>query len=121
MWKGAIAVLAGYAGMVGVVIATQLVIVRLFLADAKPHQLPASYVAANLSCAFVGALLAGGICSKLSPTPHTRYVAILAALVLALSLVSAVTDQEHPSWYFVVIGLLGGTGAVLGGYVVARL
>jgi hypothetical protein len=119
MWKGMLAVFAGYVGMVVVVISTQAVIVKLFLPATNPHQLTTPYVAANLSCAFVGAVLAGCICSTLSPRPRTRYVAILAAVVLALSLVSAVTDQAHPSWYFVVIGLLGGTGAFLGHSVVS--
>jgi peptidoglycan/LPS O-acetylase OafA/YrhL len=78
------------------------------------------YLATNLSCAFVAAVVAGILCAKLSPEPRTRYVLILAVIVLLLSLLSAVTDREHPSWYFAVIGVLAAAGILVGRVVVDR-
>ena len=120
MFKGALAVVAGYIGMVAIVLVTQPIIVRLFLPEAAPNRLTRRYLAANLSCAFVAAVVAGVLCAKLSPEPRTRYVRILAVLVLLLSLLSAVTDREHPSWYFGVIGVLAAAGVLIGRVVVDR-
>jgi hypothetical protein len=69
-------------------------------AEAAPYRLTRACMAANPSCAFVAAVAAGVVCATLSPEPRTRYVRILAIVVLMLSLLSAVTDREHPSWYF---------------------
>jgi hypothetical protein len=121
MVKGALAIVAGYVGMVAIVMATQPIIVRVFLPEAGPGRLTRSYLAANLSCAFVAAVVAGVVCAKLSPEPTARYVRILAVLVLLLSLLSAVTDHEHPFWYFGVIGVLAAVGILIGRVVVYRL
>jgi len=121
MFKGALAVATGYIGMVVIVLVTQPIIVRLFLPEAVPNRLNGSYLAANVSCAFVAAVVAGVVCVKLSPEPRTRYVRILAVLVLLLSLLSAATDREHPSWYFAVIGVLGSAGVLIGQAVVDSL
>ena len=120
MFKGALAVVAGYIGMVAIVLATQPIIVRLFLPEAAPNRVTRPYLAANLSCAFVAAVVAGALCARLSPAPRTRYVLILAVLVLLLSLLSAITDREHPSWYFAVIGVLAAAGILIGRVVVDR-
>jgi len=121
MFKGALAVATGYIGMVVIVLVTQPIIVRLFLPEAVPNRLNGSYLAANVSCAFVAAVVAGVVCVKLSPEPRTRYARILAVLVLLLSLLSAATDREHPSWYFAVIGVLGSAGVLIGQAVVDSL
>jgi len=118
MVKGALAIVAGYVGMVAIVVATQPIIVRLFLPEAAPGRLTRSYLAANLSCAFVAAVVAGVVCVKLAPEPRARYVGVLAVLVLLLSLLSAVTDREHPFWYFGVIGVLAAAGILVGRVVV---
>ncbi|MBI3402580.1 MAG: hypothetical protein HY048_14260 [Acidobacteria bacterium] len=120
MVKGALAIVAGYAGMVAIVVASQPIIVRLFLPEAAPGRLTRSYLAANLSCAFVAAVVAGVVCVKLAPEPSARYVRILAVLVLLLSLLSAVTDHDHPFWYFGVIGVLAAAGILVGRVVVYR-
>ena len=120
MFRGVLAIVAGYVGMVAVVVATQPIIVRLFLPEAASHRLTRSYLTANFSCAFLAAVVAGIVCAKLSPEPRTRYVHILAVLVLLLSLFSAITDHEHPSWYFAVIGALAAAGIVIGRVVVDR-
>jgi len=106
--------------MVAIVVLTQPIIVRLFLPDATANRLTRSYLAANLSCAFIAAVVAGVLCTTLSPEPRTRYVRTLAVLVLVLSLVSAVTDREHPPWYFAVIGVLAAAGILIGRVAVDR-
>jgi hypothetical protein len=118
--RGALAIVAGYVGMVAIVVGTQPIIVRLFPPEAAPNRLTRSYLAANLSCAFAAAVVAGVICVKLAPEPSTRYVRILAVFVLLLSMLSAVTDRDHPFWYFGVIGVLAAAGILVGRVLVYR-
>ena len=69
----------------------------------------------------MAAVVAGVVCVTLAPEPRARYVRILAALVPPLSLLSAVTDREHPIWYFGVIGVLAAAGILVCRVVVYRL
>lgn len=77
---------------------------------------PRGYLNANLALSFVAALAGGWACAYRAPSDPMIHVAVLAALLLAMSFFSAKSfTGKQPAWYPKAIGLIGVAGVLVGG------
>jgi hypothetical protein len=70
------------------------------------------YMAINLASGFVAALIGGLITARIAPRSPNGHLAALAAVVLAMGVVSAFMPgaDRQPSWYKLVIPIMGVAG-----------
>jgi peptidoglycan/LPS O-acetylase OafA/YrhL len=79
---------------------------------------PPAYLYANLALSFVAALAGGWVCADRAPSQPMIHVAVLAALLLVMSVFSAKSFRgKQPSWYPKTIAAIGVLGVVGGGLI----
>jgi hypothetical protein len=120
--RGILAVIAGYIVLVGIVdaanYALQAVEPGWFLAGAPPTQ---AYLAVNIAYSFVAALIAGYVTALVAKQPKLQSVYVLAAVSLAMAILSALTaDADQPRWYQIVRALLMPAAVIAAGWLRER-
>lgn len=87
--------------------------------------LSSTYLAANLLVSLAAAVLGGWLTARLAPRVPMGHVLALAALLIAMSIVSATGDQAQPAgqpgWYPIGIAILGVLGVLAGGWLHTRV
>jgi len=81
---------------------------------------PANYLAANLTLSLLSAIVGGYVCGWIAHSDPLVHAGILAGLLGVLSLTTAVATGAapgQPTWYPWVIGVIGVSGILVGGYV----
>jgi hypothetical protein len=123
------AVVAGYAAMVVLVMAGSMAWMALRVpgglkamreqmksggAAAMPTP-PPSYLAFNLALSLFAAALGGWVTRGIAPSAPTRHLLALGAVVVVMGFVSsrAPGSGRQPSWYRLVIPLVGLAGIAL--------
>ena len=107
MIASVLAVLAGFALMVVVVMLTTPMLAKVFLRGTMPGALTTSYLVSNLSMAALAALGGGYLTSRLAPHAPMAHGAALAALMLLMSLASMRQSLgSEPRWYAVTLATL---------------
>jgi hypothetical protein len=84
--------------------------------------LPRTYLAANLLVSLIGAVLAGWIAARFSPSSSGTHVLVLAAIMLLMSVATFAQGAApgQPVWYPWVIGAIGVGGLLIGGQMPKR-
>ena len=121
MIRSIAAVLAGLVVTVVLVMALTYLVAAWFAVPVD-EPLPASYLAFNLLGSAVAGMIGGATAVRLAPhTPH-GHVFALAVLILLLSLPTLLTPPAagQPSWYGVVVSVLGPVAVAVGGMAMAR-
>lgn len=119
MVRSVVAVFAGFLTIVVLVLASAPVIAKLLPGTAaRPTR---GYLVANLLTGFVFAGVGGWIAAHIAASgPHWHAVA-LAALVLALGIMTAAQGGAaragQPVWYGWLLPFVGAGGAMLGGWI----
>lgn len=116
------------AVLAGLVVTVVLVMLLTFLASAAVGLAPgaalsAPYLTLNLLGSALAGLAGGATAVKLAPhTPHGHVIA-LAILILLLSLPTLLTPPApgQPTWYGLVVSVLGPVSVAIGGLLMARL
>jgi peptidoglycan/LPS O-acetylase OafA/YrhL len=123
MLRSIASVMAGYVIMAAIVVVGTIIAAASMipggLAAAKKLETPPprKYLNANLALSFVAALAGGWVTAMKAPVQPVVHVLVLAALVLAMSFVSAKSQgKNQPSWYPLVMTVLGVAGVLLGGF-----
>ena len=123
MLRPILAVLAGYATMVVLVVVATFIAARRMLGATDPRSVARltptrAYLAVNLSYSFLFAIAGGFVTSALAPNSHRPAIGGLLAVVSLMSIVSMVQGKEspQPKWYGPVLLVLGLAGVVVGGY-----
>ena len=82
-----------------------------------PPPLTTSYLAANLTLSTLAAVVGGYVTARMAPARPMVHVAVLALLIVALSILSSRSPMStgQPAWYKRILPLLGLVGAVVGG------
>ena len=120
MLQSVVAVLAGFALMVVVVMVTTVILVRRLKVDwsAGSGGLSPAYLTGNLVCSAIAALAGGWVTAARAPDRPLVHGIALALLMAAMNLLSM--RQQHgrqPSWYpmtlLVAMPLIAGSGAWL--------
>ena len=115
------------AVVAGLVVTIVLVMVLTYLAAAALGMGPGApptpaYLTLNLLGSALAGVLGGATAVVLAPhTPHGHVLA-LAILILLLSLPTLLTPPApgQPSWYGIVVSILGPVAVATGGVVAAR-
>jgi hypothetical protein len=79
---------------------------------------PQTYLAANLAVSLAGAALGGWLAARFAPSAPGTHAAVLAAIVVVMSLATAIgtgAAPGQPAWYPWVIGVVGLAGVLAGG------
>jgi hypothetical protein len=120
--RSILAVIAGYAAMVAVVILCTVVIKQMapgWMGDDGSPQL--MYVITNLGYSFTAALLGGYIAAAIGSRAPLTHAGALAALMLLFSIFSAMQMRgRQPVWYQIALTIVAPLGALLGGLIRAQ-
>jgi hypothetical protein len=130
--RSIIAVVAGFIVMMGVIMAgvaaaTELIVPGgLFHAATGPREaLPPTYFAANLVVSAMGAVLGGWVTARMAPSREMLHVLALALLMILMSIPGLLgygpSYDVQPVWYIWTLPVLGVSGALLGGWMRARV
>jgi len=121
--RSVIAVLAGYAAMAAVVVALTVIVKRISPAWAGSEATPnAPYAYTNLMYSFGAAMIGGYVAAVIGSHAPLAHACALAAVVLLLSIVSAVQiGDRQPRWYQLSLAIIGPLGAVIGGWLRAKI
>ena len=121
-----LSILGGYVAMAAIVmIGTAIAAATMLpggIAGARKIQgpPPRDYLIANLGASLVAALLGGWVTARLAPHNPILHAAVLAAFLLAMSVLSARSQAgKQPRWYPITIALIGVAGVMLGAMWVA--
>ena len=116
--RGIGAVVVGLAVATVTVVALTWAAVALMLdGDMAASPTPA-YLAVNLGYSFAAAVLGGWLAARVAAVRPVLHAGIVGAVMLLLALGGeGGGDGGTPAWYGTAIGLLGATGALLGGWV----
>lgn len=128
MLRSIIAVLVGYLALaliVGLGVTAAAIATLGTAAPSPAIQLTPTYLAANLAVSFLGAVVGGFVAARLARTSQFMHAAFLAGILVILGLITALTGGQtalgQPLWYGWTIPLVGGLGALLGGWLHTRL
>ena len=82
-----------------------------------PPPLTKSYLTANLTLSALAAVVGGYVTARMAPARPMVHVAVLALLIVALSILSSRSPMStgQPGWYKRILPFLGLVGAVAGG------
>lgn len=107
------ALLVGAASLIGVVVVGTIAATVLL---ATPEgEVTTAYLAANLGVSFLAAAGAGYVTVQLAPSRPMIHAAGLAALIVVLSIGSGSQPAPgQPSWYPLLMPLLGLAGVAIG-------
>jgi hypothetical protein len=84
--------------------------------DAMPKPTP-RYFAMNLTLSAIAALVGGWVTKRVAGEPSHSYVLALASMTVLLGALTAFKGtgaERQPTWYKVVIPLIGAVGVLLG-------
>lgn len=117
------AVLAGFVLATIIVVLTTMIAVALMLPPAGPGMMPeptGPYLAVNLSCALLAAILGGWLAARLARRAPLGHGMAVGTIMLVLGLAAAAMESDgtsgrQPGWYLYALPLLGWIGASLGG------
>jgi nitrate reductase gamma subunit len=120
--RSVIAVVAGYAAMVAVVIALTLLVKKIAPARVSSESTrSATYISTNLLYSFGAAMIGGYVAAVIGSHAPLTHACALAGIVLVMSVVSAAQiGDRQPRWYQAALALTGPLGAVLGGWIRAN-
>jgi hypothetical protein len=118
--RSVLVVLGSFLAMAFVVIVTTALSARALLgrgAPGSPPSLTPGYLAANLTCSALAALLGGWLAAHYAPSAPQTHVAALAVLMISLGLASMRQSiaAGQPRWYAMVLLLGMPLMAFLGG------
>ena len=106
--------------MVGVALAAAILIGSgAMIPDGPASPPPAGYLTANLIISLLAAVLGGYTTARIVGPRSLVQVIVLAAIVLALGLVTALTagtGTGQPTWYLYVVPIIGAVGVLAGGH-----
>lgn len=116
---GAASVLAGFAAMTAIVMlgmAALMMALRIKPGTTPPP--PTAFLAGNVVVGLVAALVGGALAARLAPFAPFDHVLALAGLVLAMSIVCAISyGDRQPRWYQAVLGIGAPLAVATGGFV----
>lgn len=121
MLRSAVAVLAGLVVTLILVMVSTAIITWAFGIPAEGTPSP-GYLITNLLASAVAGVAGGATALKFAPhTPHGHVIA-LAILILLLSLPTLFTGPApgQPTWYGLVLSVLGPVSVLAGGLLVGR-
>lgn len=123
MVSSILAVLAGFAFMVVLVMLTTPLLAKLFLEGGMRGTPTAPYLVANLTMAAVAALGGGYLTARLAKHDPLLHGAALAGLMLVMSLLSMrqSTSAGQPRWYALTLATLMPVLTLCGAYVCSQL
>ena len=130
--RSIIAVVAGFivvmgVMMAGVAAATELIVPGgLFHAATGPREaLPATYYAANVVVAAMGALLGGWVTARMAPAREMVHVLALTVLLILMSVPGILgygpSHDVQPDWYKWSLPVFTVGAAILGGWLRSRV
>jgi small-conductance mechanosensitive channel len=82
-----------------------------------PPPLTPSYLTANLTLSALAAVVGGYVTARMAPARPMVHVAVLALLIVALSILSSRSPMStgQPRWYQRALPVIGLAGAAVGG------
>lgn len=110
-------VVAGLAAATITVVLMTWVVVQLMLdGDMTAAPTPA-YLGVNLAYSLFAAVLGGWLAARIAAHRPMLHAGLVAAVMLLLALAGDADPPQGgvPSWYNPVVGVIGATGALLGG------
>ncbi len=112
----AVIVMVGTMAMVAAFVPGGLGAMRRGGQAAAPTPTP-RYYALNIALSFAAAVVGGWVAALMANGDTTAHLAALAALILAMGLVSAFSSgsDRQPRWYRLVIPLVGVAGVAASG------
>ncbi|MDX1676144.1 MAG: hypothetical protein R3314_15220 [Longimicrobiales bacterium] len=113
-------VVAGLAVATLVVVLLTWVAVLLMLGGDMTAAPTGEYLAVNLTYSFFAAVLGGWVAARIALHRPLLHAGIVGAVMLVLAMGGEAPDGPIPSWYGTVIGVVGATGALTGGWLRAR-
>ncbi|MES2124970.1 MAG: hypothetical protein V4503_09835 [Gemmatimonadota bacterium] len=122
MVSSILAVLAGFAFMVVLVMVTTPLLAKLFLEGGMRGSLTTSYLAGNLTMAGVAALGGGCLTARLAHQEPLLHGIALAGLMLVMSLLSMrqSTSAGQPRWYALTLATVMPVLTLGGAYFCSR-
>jgi hypothetical protein len=118
MFRAVLSVFAGYFSMAVLVIVAQTVVERA-MGPIDPDALPKAYLAVNLSCSVVFAVVGGWVAVAIAR--RTLAATSLALLILVMGLASLLAFRgSQPGWYSALLPALAAAGAWAGGWLKSR-
>lgn len=131
MLQSVAAVVAGFVSMAVIVMIGSMAIVAVMVpgglaamrnnpAGAMPAPTP-RYYAMNIALSLLGAIVGGLVTARIAPDAVSNHLAALAALVVAMGLMSArmTSGTKQPRWYKVLMPLIGVAGVSISAVLVS--
>jgi len=121
MMRSVVAVIAGLVVTVGLVIVLSILSASLLRLPAGSAPTPL-YLVLNLLSAIFSGMVGGSVAVRLAPDRLQGHVFVLALVILLMSLPTLLSAPApgQPSWYGLVISIIGPTSVVLGGFLAIR-
>jgi peptidoglycan/LPS O-acetylase OafA/YrhL len=122
VFRSVIAVLAGYAAMSVLVVATTAALTKLWPSSSEEDQPTPAYIAVNLAYSSLFAAAGGYVTSALARRSPLGHSIALAGLVLVLGAIYSIQSSggKQPRWYLALLPVLSAGGATAGGYIRTR-
>lgn len=135
MLRGVAAVVAGFVTMTLIVMAGSIGLMAAFVPGGlramrgmhggQPAPTPTptpQYYLLNLTMSLLAAMIGGWVTARVAGVPAGPYLAALAGIILVMGFVSASIEKasQQPTWYKVVIPLVGVAGVALSALVTMR-
>lgn len=120
MLRSIVAVFAGFVvAALLVVVSTWIVAPALGLAGAEPGP---GYLLFNLVTSALAGVLGGYVAARVAPHTHWGHVGTLAVILLLLSMPGILQPPApgQPTWYPVLLAMLGPATVLLGGVLAIR-
>lgn len=120
MFKSTLVVLAGFGTMTVLTLILFAALARLAPSQFAPEP-PAApgtgWILAILLGGLLAAIAGGWLTGRLAPAPMWGHVAGLAAVVLAMGVLTMIFENDHPGpmWYRLALPVVGTGGVFLGG------
>lgn len=122
--KSVLAVLAGLATAIIMVMLLTLAAVFVFFGGDMTADPTPPYLAVNIAYSFGAAVLGGWVTARLAPAREFTHAVAAAVVIFLLSFAGTGAEAEAnsavPGWYGTALAALGPTGMVLGGWLGAR-
>ena len=114
--RGAVAVIAGYAAMVVLVIISSVLLAAFFPGESAEAPTQA-YIVGNLICGFIAAMIGGWITASVAAQRPLLHASVLVAAIVGIGVFTMTSEPRpgEPAWYPAVIVAIGAAGAFLGG------
>lgn len=125
MLKSLGSVVAGVVAMIVVIMVTTPIAAKMLIPGGSMNATSVTrpYLVVNLFCGLAAAILGGWLAARLAGGNALGHAAAVAAIILAMGIATAFTSGTQPgqpSWYQLVVTLLGVAGALMGGWLRGR-